>query len=132
VVETLEQRGLLGQDFFEILKSERPRRVDEVESLRVAYAQKSGAPSTPKTEKELLSPGASMDRSAVYKALVGLSPGDFKILFEIGVDPEARLIASSHTGQSQMALALISHYDVPYRGLDKLVNAIREVTTNLI
>ena len=55
IVEALEERSLLEHDFFEILKAERPRRVAEVESLRVACSKNSAA-TAPNAETALPKP----------------------------------------------------------------------------
>jgi hypothetical protein len=138
IVEFLEHHALIGDDFFNILEAERPRRAAEVEKIRSACAARkhvAAAPAAPARvapKRARRSHKRPIDRRTVYEALLALSPLDFNVLIDVQVDQEARLVVGSRGGQSEMALALIAHYDVPYRGLDRLAEAIRRVVPRLI
>jgi hypothetical protein len=131
MVERLEELGLIGGDFFRILKAERPMRVAEIEKIeadcagpRPAKAEPPAAIATP--------PVIAIDRRTVYRALNQLAPGDFNVLLDTEVDQQARLAVGGRAGQSEASLILINHYDVPYRGLNQLANAIRAVAPEVI
>lgn len=65
------------------------------------------------------------DRDAAYRLLSGLPSGDFEIVMN-NVTPEARQAVRSRAAPSSMAIDLVNHYDVHYRGLHQLAAAIRK------
>ena len=148
VVDELQKHGLIGEDFFRILSSERPGRIEEVRALEELF--KGTSKQTPAgrqadssaTRKAVLDAraaseskdrsGDKFDRADVFEALMGLSAGDFDKLMLIYIEQDARLLVGSRAGQQEAALSLINHYDVGHRGLKSLVEAIRKVAKEII
>ena len=131
MVELLEERGLIGGDLFRILKAARPMRVAEIEKIEADCAgAKPGRAEPPAATAP--PPVTAIDRRKVYQALIQLAPNDFNVMLDTEVDQQARLDVGGRAGQREAARILLNHYDVPYRGLDQLVSAIRAVAPGVI
>lgn len=141
MIAALEERDLIGPEFFEILKAERPRRASEIERVITAYGGQSassdstsGSSQSATSSVSTVSPTATpqFTRSTVYKVLMGMAPEDFNTLVTIFIAEDARQAVRGLSGHSTIAQALINHYDVPYRGLAQLAECIREVVPDVI
>ena len=130
-----DKNGLIGQDLFSILKSARPGEVDRIQTCikgpdELSEQGQPHVPAKPLHSEDNQQPPFS--REEMYEALKSLSDQYFEELVGIYVDQDARLLVGNRTGQRAMVLELINHYDVPYRGLTLLIEAIRKINKGLI
>lgn len=144
LIHAMESHGLIDDDLFRLLESDRPMRAKEVSNVRQLQlfnddeeshdterlSPSGGPPSDEPPSDEPPSDGPPT-RESVWELLVSLSEQDFDLLVNIHIDASARQIIANRSGRQTISIGLINHYDVPYRGLPQLVDFIKKVAPNL-